>query len=90
MREHLVAGHCRERNEDPASKEEGGWLYGPGKFCRPERLVIFSKRDVPSVLILASRRSRRRRACFWPGVSIPVEGEGSSMATRLVDGRKDR
>ena len=36
---------------------------------RPERFVIFSRRADPPALILASRRSRRIRACLWAASS---------------------
>lgn len=36
---------------------------------RPLKLVILSRRAAPSPLILASRRSRRRRAARWAGDS---------------------
>ena len=47
---------------------------GIGRFWRPETFEIFSRRDEPPALIFASRRSRRRRACFWFGVSSGLLG----------------
>lgn len=40
----------------------------------PESEVILSRRDDPPALILASRRSRRMRACFWVGDSSRIAG----------------
>ena len=63
----------------------------PGRFCLPETLVIFSNRDEPPAFILASRRSRRRRACFWPGVSASPACDwcsGLSMVVSSVEREK--
>ena len=46
----------------------------PDSAGLPEREVILSRRDEPPALILASRRSRRMRACFWVGDSSLVAG----------------
>lgn len=46
----------------------------PGSPGLPEREVILSRRDEPPALILASRRSRRMRACFWVEDSSRVTG----------------
>jgi hypothetical protein len=55
--------HARFNNESRGN--ESVLLAG----VRPLRLVILSKRAVPPSLILASRRSRRRRAALWAGDS---------------------
>lgn len=46
-------------------------IYIHGSAARPERDVILSNRAEPPALILASRRSRRMRACLWELVSSP-------------------
>lgn len=48
----------------------------PVSAARPEREVILSNRAEPPALILASRRSRRMRACFCIGDSSPGGGVG--------------
>ncbi len=67
-----------------------GWGSIPGRFCLPERFVIFSNRADPPACIFASRRSRRRRVCFWLGVSASPPwdwGSGLSMIVREVNGK---
>lgn len=49
-----------------------GIHFVPTCGVRPLRLVILSKRAEPPSLILASRRSRRRRAARWAGDSSGV------------------
>lgn len=61
------------RNAQSASREKADHDI-PDPPCLPEREVIFSRRDEPPALILASRRSRRMRACFWVGDSSRVAG----------------
>lgn len=61
----------------------------PDSAGLPEREVILSRRDEPPALILASRRSRRMRACFWVGDSSLVAGLavgcGSIVGKRIHD-----
>lgn len=66
-------------------REKGRFIDIPGRFWRPETLAICSRREVPSALSLASRRSRRRRACFCVGVSAAsLLCGGVSMAMDLA------
>lgn len=48
----------------------------PDCGVRPLRLEILSRRAEPPSLILASRRSRRRREARWAGDSSGVDIEG--------------
>lgn len=65
----------------------GGWDRRrgevPGSAGRPETFVIFSRRDEPPALILASRRSRRMRACCWAGDSS-LSGRGGGVEVSIV------
>lgn len=57
---------------------------------RPVKEVIFSRRAEPPALILASRRSRRRRICFWAGDS-PDSLSGFSILSekKLLHGGRE-
>ena len=62
---------------------------------RPLRLVILSKRAVPPSLILASRRSRRRRADLWAGDSsgddmVVLMGRVDDNGVQVKGRRKSR
>jgi hypothetical protein len=51
---------------------------------RPLSLVILSSRSLPPALILASRFSRRRRACLCPGDSSASDMLGCSLAKQMA------
>lgn len=73
-----LVSHAKSRGQEDFGRD---LCSVPGRFWRPETFVIFSSREVPPSFILASRRSRRRRACFWLGVSTsPLCDWGSGLS----------
>lgn len=60
---------------------KGGWdVPSLRPAGRPLRDVILFRRSEPPAMILALRRSRRRRAASWPGVSSVGIWEVASLA----------